>query len=388
MATIALYAGKINQMPRLISDVKKSVDEYKSELFSLKKMALSVSANVCHLDDVVSSIQTSTQTQEEKINALQTFSENIKQFTEYTACIDGKVADMVNQRKDDFFATYYYLKPDCEKNGWEKFCDGLAFVGEWCKEHWKLIVVVVLVIVAVAVIICTAGMALGPLLTIVAGACKGLLMGALIGGAMGGLSSMANGGSFLDGFEDRAFTGAITGALMGGLGGLGQVAGNSIKCVSALGKTISVISKVSGALTMTMGGFDMLSFGIGIFDPNNALVKFNQKLHSSALYNGFQFTVGALAVFSAGAASTMKCFVAGTLIATTAGFIAIERIVAGDKVISTNAETFEVAEKSVVETYIRETNERVQLTIGGEFIKSTPDHPFYVKDAGFVKAAE
>lgn len=32
MATIALYADKINQMPGLIKDVKKSVTNYKSEL--------------------------------------------------------------------------------------------------------------------------------------------------------------------------------------------------------------------------------------------------------------------------------------------------------------------------------------------------------------------
>jgi len=32
MATITLYAGKINQMPGLINEVKKSVVDYKSEL--------------------------------------------------------------------------------------------------------------------------------------------------------------------------------------------------------------------------------------------------------------------------------------------------------------------------------------------------------------------
>lgn len=66
MATIALYAGKINQMPGLIKDVKKSVSDYNSELFSLKKKALTINKSVCDLDDVISSIQSSTQTQDEK----------------------------------------------------------------------------------------------------------------------------------------------------------------------------------------------------------------------------------------------------------------------------------------------------------------------------------
>jgi len=42
-------------------------------------------------------------------------------------------------------------------------------------------------------------------------------------------------------------------------------------------------------------------------------------------------------------------------------------------------ETFEVAEKTVLETYVRETTELLHLTIGGEVIKTTFDHPFYVK---------
>jgi len=51
-----------------------------------------------------------------------------------------------------------------------------------------------------------------------------------------------------------------------------------------------------------------------------------------------------------------------------------------DKVIATNPETFEVAEKTVLETYVRETTELLNLTINGEVIKTTFEHPFYVKD--------
>ncbi len=42
MATIALYAGKLNQMPSLINEVKKNVNDYSSELFSLKSKALKI----------------------------------------------------------------------------------------------------------------------------------------------------------------------------------------------------------------------------------------------------------------------------------------------------------------------------------------------------------
>ena len=61
MATIALYAVKMNQMPSLIGEVKKSVGDYSSELFSLKSKALNIRKSVCDLDDVIGMVQTSTQ---------------------------------------------------------------------------------------------------------------------------------------------------------------------------------------------------------------------------------------------------------------------------------------------------------------------------------------
>ena len=124
-------------------------------------------------------------------------------------------------------------------------------------------------------------------------------------------------------------------------------------------------------------------------------MQFNQKLHSSKLYNGFQFTVSALAVFSGSTYNSMKkhqetltCFVAGTMILTASGLVAIENIKAGDKVISTYPETMETSPKTVLETYIREVTTLVHLTVNGEEIVTTVDHPFYVNSRGFVKAGE
>ncbi len=393
MSTIALYADKTNKMPGLIQDVKKSVVDYQSELSALKKQSLKINQSICNLSDVISSIQASSQTQEQKIASLEMFQQNSEQFIEETARIDSDVADVINQRKDDFYEEYYYLKPECEKNGWEKFCDGVKAVGEWCKEHWKIIVTVVLVIVAITIIVCTAGAALGPIATILVGVAKGLLMGAITGGIIGGLSSVVSGGSFLDGFEDGAFAGALAGALFGGLGGVGQMLGSSCKVLSFLGdaaKIIPTISKISGVISLGMAGFDLLSLGAGlIFGQDNFLTAFNQNLHSSKLYNAFQIGVSALAVFSGGFTKGMKnptCFVAGTMILTASGLVAIENIKAGDKVISTNPENFETAEKAVLETYVREDNKLIHLIINGEEIVTTDNHPFYVQGRGFIEA--
>ena len=221
----------------------------------------------------------------------------------------------------------------------------------------------------------------------------GALMGAGIGGLSGGLESLANGGSFWEGFEDEAFSGAISGAVMGGamagLGQLGATLGHGIKCASALGKTIKVTAAVTKTISTVMGGFDTLAMmdkTFGIFGGN--LADFNSQLHESALYNTFQIGVTALAVFTNGMTSTMSCFVAGTLVLTACGLVAIENIKAGDKVIAQNIETGEQTVKAVVETYVRQVTELVHLRIGGEQITTTHDHPFFVIGKGFVNAGK
>ena len=54
--------------------------------------------------------------------------------------------------------------------------------------------------------------------------------------------------------------------------------------------------------------------------------------------------------------------------------LAIEKIKSGDKVISTDPETMETSQKTVLETYIREVTTLVHLTVNGEEIVTTVDH--------------
>ena len=122
-------------------------------------------------------------------------------------------------------------------------------------------------------------------------------------------------------------------------------------------------------------------------------------MHESSIYNVAQTTIASVAVFSGGMNSGFNkaansagvkpsCFVAGTLVMAVAGMVAIEKIKSGDKVISTDPETMETSPKTVLETYIREVTTLVHLTVNGEEIVTTVDHPFYVKNQGFIKAGE
>ena len=339
MATIAIYAGKMNQMSSLLEGAKKSVSDYQAELFSLQSKTLNVNKSVCELDDVIGSIQSSTQLQEQKLESLNTLSQNVDNFIADVVRIDGDAAAVV------------------------LICTGVG----------------------------------GPFAAILLGAAKGLVAGAVTGGLMGGLSSLAAGGSFFEGFEDGAFMGALTGALFGGIGGAGEALGALGKLgttCEALGR-LEKLAKISGTISLGMGTFDLLAWGAGLFAPENAFTAFNQQLHSNGLYNAFQFGAGALAVFSLGGIKGFYektpnpvCFVAGTMVLTASGLIAIEKIRAGNQVISTNADTFETEVKTVLETYIRRTDKLIYLAINGEEIITTETHPFYVKERGFVDAGK
>ena len=228
----------------------------------------------------------------------------------------------------------------------------------------------------------------GPLLV---GACWGAITGAVIGGVAGGLESISQGGSFLDGFENGAFSGAVGGAIGGaafaGLGAAGAALGKGISCASKLGTIIKGTAAVSKVLSLGMAGFDLISLAdMAIDGKNNPIADLNKKLHSNKAYNIFQGSVSALAVFTGGMTTTMKCFVAGTLILTAEGLKRIEEIKTGDRVLSADTETMTSEYKTVLETFVRRTNEIIHIFIENEEITTTVDHPFWVNGKGFVPA--
>ena len=76
------------------------------------------------------------------------------------------------------------------------------------------------------------------------------------------------------------------------------------------------------------------------------------------------------------------------MIATATGHIAIEEIKEGDLVWATNPETGETALKEVVRLFRNETEEWIHVTVNGEEIICTPEHPFYVPQKGWTNAVD
>ena len=383
MATITLYKDKINGVGSLLDDIIKSSNNLNAQLGTLKSTLQGVDSSTCNLQDTVDSISSSSKSESDKVEDLKRLNNKLTAFIEMTACRDSSAESEINKAKEDFYTKYSYLKPECEKSRMEKIADGMKKACEWCKEHWKLIATIVIVAVSIVVLLIPG---VGP---IIAGACWGAILGACIGGVSGGLDSMARGGSFLDGFEEGAFSGAITGAITGaafaGLGQLGAALGKGIKCASTLGKFVKGTAAVTKVVSTAMGGFDTVALLDKAFGTGD-IASLNAKLHESKAYNYFQVGVSAVAVLTNGMTSTMSCFVAGTLIMTAVGLVAIENIKVGDVVVSADPETVEVQNKPVVDVFTREVDRLVHLTINNEEIITTFDHPFYVKGKGFINA--
>jgi len=389
MATITLYKDKLNGVGGLIDNIVKSSNNLETQLGTLKSTLQGVNSSTYDLQDTVNSISSSSKTEKEKVSDLKKLNKQVTKFITTTVSRDNSVRDEINKSKKDFYSQYSYLKPECEKNVIEKIVDKVEQAAEWCAKHWKLIATAVIVVVAIALIATGVGAGIGgPLLV---GACWGAITGAVIGGVAGGLESISQGGSFLDGFENGAFSGAVGGAIGGaafaGLGAAGAALGKGISCASKLGAIIKGTAAVSKVLSLGMAGFDLISLAdMAIDGKNNPIADLNKKLHSNKAYNIFQGSVSALAVFTGGMTTTMKCFVAGTLILTAEGLKRIEEIKAGDRVLSADTETMISEYKTVLETFVRRTNEIIHIFIENEEITTTVDHPFWVNGKGFVPA--
>ncbi|OKP73900.1 hypothetical protein A3842_21405 [Paenibacillus sp. P3E] len=87
------------------------------------------------------------------------------------------------------------------------------------------------------------------------------------------------------------------------------------------------------------------------------------------------------------AKNACNCFTGDTKVQTGEGEKNIEDIEVGDKVLSKDETTGEVAYKEVTATFNHETDEIYNIYVGGQTIESTFNHPFHVKDKGwtFVK---
>ena len=190
-------------------------------------------------------------------------------------------------------------------------------------------------------------------------------------------------------------------ALKGGVisiisGGAGQLAANAAAPLSFCGQ--SFLQAAGDVATHWAAGFVAdgatgmaTTFASELIDGKSLEEAFDATISNSGDIWGNAALTASFGTI-ADAMVAPKCFVAGTMVVTAAGLVAIENIQPGDMVLAANEETGEYAYKEVVRTFVNTTEEITHVTISNgegvqEVIDSTPQHPFYVEGKGWVEAS-
>ncbi len=154
-----------------------------------------------------------------------------------------------------------------------------------------------------------------------------------------------------------------------------------------------------GALKGTAGG--MLVGAMNYYEKNGTLDGSGQAILESGSTG---FMIGTAAGAADGAKGAAKewfknptyCFVKGTLVWTVVGLVAIENIQPGDVVYAKEAVGIEqsvdvkqdIETAPVLEVFSHEVDETYVVTIDGEDIETTAEHPFYDEDGEQVEAKD
>lgn len=177
MAVIALFGntigccagtGSFEGVGTAFSSAKQSVKLLTQGISTLKSKidTARVAANV---DTSHTQAQNAEKREETKQGALTTGYDKLENLISDVSTVDNKSADKIRKRKNDFYAKYSYLKPECEKSTREKIKDKLKGLKSWCEEHWKEIVTTLVIVVgavlAIVAVIASGGLALVPMLT-------------------------------------------------------------------------------------------------------------------------------------------------------------------------------------------------------------------------------
>jgi hypothetical protein len=89
-----------------------------------------------------------------------------------------------------------------------------------------------------------------------------------------------------------------------------------------------------------------------------------------------------------GSQLTKDCLAAGTNVWTAGGPVAIDKLKAGDLVLAQESATGELSYKPVLQTTVRPASALVELKVGGEIVRTSGGHPFWVAGEGWIKARD
>jgi len=170
MATIELVSSRVNLMNDYLSTVNNCVGGMNTALSLLRMGMYGIDSGICDMNTALAGVSDMETLQDDTNDSIESLIEATDDFVYETTVVDSDAADLINTNKENFYVEYPYLRPECETERTiiDDIADGLATVGEFCREHFMEIVLTVVIVVgvvlAVVAVIASGGTALVPLL--------------------------------------------------------------------------------------------------------------------------------------------------------------------------------------------------------------------------------
>lgn len=139
------------------SSAKQSIKSLTQGISTLKSK-IDTARVAADVDTSHTQAQNAEKREETKQGALTTGYDKLETLISDVGTVDNKSADKIRERKNDFYAQYSYLKPECEKSMREKAKEKWNKFKSWCQDH----VVGILTAVAVILVAAVAAVFLGP----------------------------------------------------------------------------------------------------------------------------------------------------------------------------------------------------------------------------------
>lgn len=226
------------------------------------------------------------------------------------------------------------------------------------------------------------------LTTILCAAVAGAIMGAAVSYATQVYSNIQAGGlsvSALTNVDGKAIgTAAVAGAVAGATGAVVAVAAVALGAVGLAGTVAAGV--VGGAASGTASrAVTNMMYGNSWNEGITA-----QTVLTDGLIGGLTagVTYKLQMLNKAPTSCAVNSFEENTVVPTSRGEIAIGSIVIGDYVLAWNEEDGEVGYYEVVDAFHHTDKVVTELIVGGEWIETTPEHPFYVEGKGWVLAED
>ena len=221
--------GSFECVGTAFSSAKQTVKLLTQGISTLKSK-IDTARLAANVDTSHTQAQNAEKREETKQGALTTGYDKLETLISDINIIDNKSASKIQTLKNDFYAQYSYLKPECEKSTKEKIKDKWEGVKSWCKEHWvEILVGVTLIVIGALITVFTAGTGTGFWAAFGAAFLGGLKTAIITGLVSGGINVACNIGvtllkgeklnfsNIMDAFGDGLASGFMFGGIMAGV---------------------------------------------------------------------------------------------------------------------------------------------------------------------------